>query len=112
MPQSKYAADIEAIKVTQAERAVAQAENAIVLRNIAKWQTETLTEVREMAQCLKRHDRELVALETWREGHQDNHQVLATDVRGLRGRINAIGTANAVWAAAISGLATMFGQQN
>ena len=112
MPQSKYAADIEAIKLTQVESAVAQAENAIVLRNIAKWQTETLAEVRDMAQCMKRHDRELVALETWRVGHRENHTGLTNDVDGLRKRINTAATANALWSPVASIIAVIFGQQN
>ena len=112
MAQSKYAADIAAIKATQIERAIAQAEGAIVLQNIAERQDATLAEVREITKCLKRHDREIVALETWREGHQEAHQDLIGDVRTLRGRVTAIGTANALWAAAVSGIATVLGRQN
>lgn len=112
MTQSKYAADIAAIKIAQAERAITQAENAVVLRNIAERQGETLAEVQEITKCLKRHDREIVALATWREGHQESHQDLIGDVRTLRGRVTAIGTANALWAAAISGITAVFTRQN
>lgn len=111
MPPSKYADDIRQIKLAQAASAVTQAESVVILQNITDRQTETLAEVREITKCLKRHDREIVALETWREGHQSAHQDLIGDVRTLRGRVTAIGTANALWAAAASGIAAMFNRQ-
>lgn len=102
---SQYTADIEAIKI-------AQAKATIILQNVAKQQAETLTEIRTMMQCLSRHDREIVALETWRKGHQVNYVTLAENVCSLRKRINAVGTINALWAPVASVIAMIFGQQN
>ena len=112
MPPSKYADDIRQIKLAQAASAVTQAESAVILQNIADRQTEILVGVREMTDCLSDHDRKIVALDTWREGHQEAHKDLIGDVRTLRGRVTAIGTANALWAAAASGIAAIFTRQN
>ena len=105
MPQLKYARDIEAMRI-------AQAESAIILQNLADGQTAILVKLGGHEKCVKIHGKLLVALETWRTAHEQRHGRHDTEIRGLKGRINAIGAGNALWAAAVSGLTAMFGQQN
>ena len=110
MPPSKYAADIAAIKATQVDRAVTQAENAVILQNIASRQNEMLQAALETNRCVKQQGQALVALETWRTEHEKREDAQDTEVRGLRKRINAAATANALWSPVASIIAVMFGQ--